>query len=137
MRIAGMWRDAIKALVQRPATQKYPFERLDAPERLRSKLQWNLENCTGCGLCQKDCPADAIEIVTLDRKAKRFVFRYNVDRCTFCGQCVESCKKNCLRLPEDDWELAALDRDEFEVYYGNDDDVQSVLDDETAAGVPA
>jgi formate hydrogenlyase subunit 6/NADH:ubiquinone oxidoreductase subunit I len=127
MKLSGMWRDALKAFVSGPVTQKYPFERLPAPDRLRSKLHWNLEECTGCGLCVKDCPSDAIEVVTLDRKAKRFVFRYRVDRCTFCGQCVESCKKNCLNMSTDEWELAALDRSEFEVYYGKEADVNEVL----------
>ncbi len=128
MKLGGMWRDALRGLIQRPVTQKYPFERLAAPERLRSKLQWNLEECTGCGLCAKDCPADAIDVVVLDRKAKRFVFRYHVDRCTFCGQCVVSCRKNCLTMPEDDWELAALNREDLVVYYGNDTDVRTILD---------
>ncbi|MBN1564705.1 MAG: 4Fe-4S dicluster domain-containing protein [Anaerolineae bacterium] len=134
MKLGGMWRDAIKALVQGPSTQKYPFERLKTPERFRSKLTWDLTNCTGCGLCMKDCPANAIEVVTLDRKAKRFVFRYRVDHCTFCGQCVESCNKNCLELPEDDWELATTNRQDFEVYYGNEADVQIVLDGEAETG---
>jgi formate hydrogenlyase subunit 6/NADH:ubiquinone oxidoreductase subunit I len=129
MKLSGMWLDALKSLIQRPITQRYPFERLAAPERFRSKLQWNLENCTGCGLCVKDCPANAIEVVTLDRKAKRFVFRYEVDRCTFCGQCVESCAKHCLSMPQDDWELAALNRNDFVVYYGKDADVQTVMAD--------
>jgi formate hydrogenlyase subunit 6/NADH:ubiquinone oxidoreductase subunit I len=127
MKIGGMWRDALKAMIHRPVTQRYPFERLAAPERFRSKLQWNLNECTGCGLCVKDCPANAIDVVTLDRKAKRFVFRYHVDRCTFCGQCVATCNKHCLSMPQDDWELAALNRDEFVVLYGNEADVQSVL----------
>jgi formate hydrogenlyase subunit 6/NADH:ubiquinone oxidoreductase subunit I len=117
----------VKAMIHRPVTQRYPFERLAAPERFRSKLQWNLNECTGCGLCVKDCPANAIDVVTLDRKAKRFVFRYHVDRCTFCGQCVATCNKHCLSMPQDDWELAALNRDEFVVFYGNEADVQSVL----------
>ncbi len=125
MRIGGMWHDAVRALLQRPITQRYPFERLAAPERFRSKLQWDLEQCTGCGLCVKDCPANAIEVVALDRKAKRFVFRYHVDHCTFCGQCVETCPRGCLSMPQDDWELAAPDRSEFEVYYGKADDVQT------------
>jgi len=63
----------------------------------------------------------------LDKKAKRFVFRYHVDRCTFCGQCVESCRQGCLQMANDEWELAALSKQGFDVYYGDDADVQSVL----------
>lgn len=128
MKLTGMWRDALSGLVHRPATQRYPFERLPAPERLRSKLFWDLSRCTGCSLCAKDCPANAIEIVALDRKAKRFVFHYHVDRCTFCGQCVVSCRQGCLTMSTGEWELAELDRRAFQIHYGKEDDVAAVLD---------
>ncbi len=134
MRLGGMWRDAITGIMRNPATEKYPFERLKAPDNLRSKLQWNLDECTGCGLCAKDCPADAIDVIVLDRKAKRFVFRYFVDHCTFCGQCVVSCRKGCLEMSSDEWELAALDKRVFEVYYGAEADVESVLANAAATG---
>lgn len=129
MRLSTMWKDALESLVNPPATQFYPFVRLNAPDHLRSKLHWDLENCTGCGLCAKDCPADAIQIITLDKKARRFVFRYQVDHCTFCSQCVFSCRQNCLSMANNEWELAALTRDKFEVYYGRVSDVESVLED--------
>lgn len=127
MKFMTMWKDALDAFVTAPATENYPFKRLDAPDQLRSQLHWNLEKCTGCSLCAKDCPADAIEVIVLDKKAKRFVFRYHVDRCTFCGQCVESCRQGCLQMANDEWELAALSKQGFDVYYGDDADVQSVL----------
>ena len=127
MKLMTMWKDALGSLVSAPATENYPFQRMDAPDHLRSQLHWNLGSCTGCGLCAKDCPADAIEIIVLDKKAKRFVFRYHIDRCTFCGQCVESCRQGCLQMANDEWELAALSKQGFDVYYGHDADVQSVL----------
>ncbi|MBN2303968.1 MAG: 4Fe-4S binding protein [Anaerolineae bacterium] len=127
MRLGSMWRDALSALVREPATQQYPFERLQAPEHLRSKLHWDLTNCTGCGLCAKDCPSDAIDVIVLDKKARKFVFRYHVDRCTFCSQCVMSCPKKCLEMANDEWELASLTPDDFLVYYGNEEDVETVL----------
>ena len=69
MKIATMFNDVVESLWKKPATQKYPFERVDAPQRLRGKLTWDPEKCTGCNLCSKDCPADAIEIITIDKKA--------------------------------------------------------------------
>lgn len=68
MKIATMLGDVWQSIWQRPITQKYPFERLEAPVRLRGKLHWNPEKCTGCALCNKDCPANAIEIITVDKK---------------------------------------------------------------------
>ncbi len=132
MKFGVMFPDISASLLKRPATEKYPFERQEVPARLRSFLEWQREACTGCGLCTLDCPARAIQVSTLDRKAKRFVFTYHVDRCTFCSQCVESCRQGALSMVNDHWELAALTREPFLIHMGEPEDVQIVL-----AGTPA
>jgi formate hydrogenlyase subunit 6/NADH:ubiquinone oxidoreductase subunit I len=128
MNFATMFRDVLGSFFKKPATRQYPVERRAAPKQLRGKLHWTPEGCTGCGLCVKDCPADAIELITLDKASKRFVVRYNLDHCTFCGQCVQSCRFDCLTMSSDEWELASLNKQPFTVYYGNEADVKSVLD---------
>ncbi len=128
MKYATMLGDVLRSLFRQPVTRLYPGERRAAPEHLRGKLHWNPEGCTGCALCVKDCPADAIELITLDKVSKRFVVRYDLDRCTYCGQCVQSCRFNCLTMSPDEWELAALSRKPFTVYYGKEADVQLALD---------
>ncbi len=126
-RFAAMLSDIVESLFKRPITEKYPFERYPAPERLRGKLTWNPEKCTGCCLCNKDCPSNAIELITIDKKAKRFVMEYHADRCTYCAQCVQNCRFECLSMSTTQWELAALTKEPFTVYYGKDEDVQTVL----------
>ncbi len=125
---AGMLGDIVRSLLKRPVTERYPFERVVAPANLRGKLVYNPEKCTGCALCTKDCPSNAIELVTLDKKAKRFVLRYHADRCTYCAQCETNCRFDCIEMTSDQWELAALNRQPFEVYYGRDEDVQKILE---------
>ncbi len=127
MRIGAMLGDVMHSLVRRPITEKYPFDRRPAPERLRGALQFQPDKCSGCGICGKDCPANAIELITIDKKAKKFVIRYHIDRCTFCAQCVKSCNYKCLGMSNEQWELAALSREPFTVYYGNEDEVKSFL----------
>lgn len=119
MKLGSMLKDISTALVQRPITEKYPFQRRPIPERLRGHLVWNPEKCTGCGLCATDCPAQALEVLVLDKKAKRFVLTYHVDRCTFCAQCVYSCRQECLHMAAGDWELAALARESFVMNYSS------------------
>jgi formate hydrogenlyase subunit 6/NADH:ubiquinone oxidoreductase subunit I len=121
-----MIRDTLKALIHAPVTQLYPTERLAAPPALRGMLHYTPEGCTGCQLCVKDCPAQAIELITIDRAAKRFVMKYYTDRCTFCGQCVVNCRFDCLTLESDEWELASDDRTKLTVYYGRDADLATL-----------
>lgn len=128
MKLGTMLNDVITSLFRKPVTQPYPFERKEAPEAFRGKLVWDPEKCTGCQLCVKDCPADAIELITIDRAAKKFVMRYHMDRCVYCSQCVVNCRFNCLNMSHDQWELAALSKEPFEVYYGREEDVAVILE---------
>jgi formate hydrogenlyase subunit 6/NADH:ubiquinone oxidoreductase subunit I len=127
MKIGVMFGDVANSLFRKPVTERYPFERSQAPERFRGQLVWKQENCTGCGLCAMDCPAQAIEMIVIDKKAKRFVMRYHVDRCTFCAQCVYSCRQDSLEMSNEIWEMAALNKDAFTIYSGDEQDILFVL----------
>ena len=134
MRFGTMLSDVSGALFRRPATENYPSVRQINPPRLRSFLKWDPQTCTGCGLCVMDCPANAIHVTILDKKEKRFVFSYHTDQCLFCGQCVESCRQGSLSMVNDHWELAALDKKPFFVYFGAVDDITKVLAGKFASG---
>ena len=127
MKVGTMFSDVFRSLFQRPVTKQYPFVREDAPTRLRGHLKWNPEKCTGCGLCHKECPSNAVEVISIDKKAKRFVMRYNLDRCTFCAQCVTACRFDCIEMSSADWELASGSREPFTVFWGDDVDIEQVL----------
>jgi formate hydrogenlyase subunit 6/NADH:ubiquinone oxidoreductase subunit I len=128
MKIGAMLGDIFGSLFKKPATQMYPYVKTEGPTRLRGQLVYDATKCTGCQLCVKDCPADAIEIITVDKVNKKFVMRYHSDRCTFCAQCVETCKFACLAMSNTDWELAAASREPFEVTYGREEDVAFILE---------
>jgi formate hydrogenlyase subunit 6/NADH:ubiquinone oxidoreductase subunit I len=127
MKVGTMLRDILRSLFRKPITEDYPAERQAAPERLRGKLVWNPEKCVGCCLCAKDCPSNALELITIDKANKRFVMRYDVGRCTFCAQCVLNCRFSCLEMSNEQWELAAGDKAPFTVYYGREEDVEALL----------
>jgi formate hydrogenlyase subunit 6/NADH:ubiquinone oxidoreductase subunit I len=130
MKFGAMLGDIFKSFFKKPVTEMYPFERNADPDRLRGQLQYDPEKCSGCQLCVKDCPANAIEILTVDKVNKKFVMRYHADRCTFCAQCVESCRFACLAMSSHEWELASTSRKPFEVYYGREEDVAFILEKE-------
>jgi len=88
----------------------YPFERLDIPKGFRGKPIWDEEKCSlKCrGVCAMDCPAQAIVMEKIDKKASRPIF--HLDRCTFYGQCAESCPFGAITLSEE-FELAQYDKE--------------------------
>ncbi len=57
--------------------------------------------CTGCSLCDKDCPYEAIEMVPAPA-GSRFKLRATVlpYRCSGCGLCVGACAFDAIDLPE-------------------------------------
>jgi len=128
MKIGAMLGDIFSSLFKKPVTEKYPYVKSEGPVRLRGQLMYDSSKCTGCQLCMKDCPADAIEILTVDKVNKKFVMRYHADRCTFCAQCVQTCRFDCLSMSNKEWELASANRKPFEIYYGREEDVAFILD---------
>lgn len=137
MKIGSLIGDILKSLFKKPATVRYPLERIKAPERYRGQLFWEPEKCTGCQLCIKDCPSNAIELIVLDKVNKRFVMRYDKDKCTYCAQCVASCRLKCLNMSSEQWELASLKKEPFTVYYGRDEDVKFLLAERSQECRPA
>ena len=128
MTIGSMLGDIVKSLVTKPDTMKYPADKKSPPMGLRGALVWNAENCTGCRLCIVDCPSSAFELYTIDKSKKKFVMRYNVGKCIFCAQCMRSCKFDCFEVTNTRWELASMSKEKFEIYYGDQKDIQSVIE---------
>lgn len=127
MKFATMLLDVLRSIFKKPATEPFPNPIPNEPARLRGQLHWDPTKCTGCCLCVKDCPADAIELITIDKKSKQFVMRYDIGRCTYCAQCVQNCRFDCLSMSNDEWALAATSKEPFTVYYGDDINIEKVL----------
>ena len=51
-------------------------------------MKVDLEKCTGCGFCVRDCPLDAVKLV----KKKAVIG----DLCTQCGACLKVCEHDAL-----------------------------------------
>ncbi|MFX0168229.1 MAG: FAD-binding protein [Candidatus Hodarchaeota archaeon] len=68
-------------------------------------LNINKDTCTGCGLCVKVCPFDAMKLI--DDKAEA------TEACTLCGACVKVCPVDALFI-----ERKRVDPSKFKDYQG-------------------
>lgn len=80
---------------------------IDVPTGFRGKIQYDKEKCTGCKLCLKVCPSEAIEFKETDKKIKIYLAR-----CTFCSQCNDICPVNCLSMSN---EFLLADSDKYSI----------------------
>ena len=104
-------------------TQKYPNNRKDLVmfDRFKGEVimphnENNEHKCTGCGICEINCPNGTIEIlsktiITEDGKKKRIIDKhiYRLGMCTFCALCVKTCPSQALAFSQE-FEHAVFNR---------------------------
>jgi NADH-quinone oxidoreductase subunit I len=95
-------------------TQKYPNNRKDLVmfDRFKGEVvmphnERNEHKCTGCGICEINCPNGTIEVIsksimTDDGKKKRAIDKhiYRLGMCTFCALCVKTCPSDALAFSQ-------------------------------------
>ena len=94
-------------LFQEPITIQYPDRTPrpvvdELPDRYRGFLMVDMDICTACKLCEKDCPIDCIEIIIdKDEKTKaRYMSQFDIDlaKCMWCGLCTEPCPTGAIHF---------------------------------------
>ncbi|MCK9618797.1 MAG: 4Fe-4S binding protein [Lentimicrobiaceae bacterium] len=112
-------------------TQQYPENRIGKNTRTKKKLEMferfkgeivmphndkNEHKCTGCGICEINCPNGTIEVISQFRvneegKKKRELDKhiYHLGMCTFCGLCIKNCPSTAIAFSQE-FEHAVFDR---------------------------
>lgn len=104
-------------------TQQYPNNRRELKmfDKFKGEVimphdEHNEHKCTGCGICEINCPNGSIEIISAfiiseEGKKQRIIDKhiYHLGMCTFCGLCVKTCPSEALAFGQD-FEHAVFDR---------------------------
>jgi len=81
LRMPSLAKKAMNQVFTKPATEKYPSVKPQLADNFRGQPVFDFSSCIGCGLCSRDCPAQAIEMVEVN--GKRYP-QLNLGRCIFC-----------------------------------------------------
>ncbi|RJS85895.1 4Fe-4S dicluster domain-containing protein [Candidatus Bathyarchaeota archaeon] len=85
--------EVASSILRKPSTRMYPSVKIKPSEGFRGKQVFHPERCIGCGLCARDCPSGAIEMIQVSNKRMPLI---HLDRCIFCYVCVENCPRNAI-----------------------------------------
>ncbi|MFC1461837.1 4Fe-4S dicluster domain-containing protein [Verrucomicrobiota bacterium] len=83
---------AIKSLLSRPFTTKFPFAPYEPIKEFRGRPRYSEEDCMGCGACAEVCPSKCIDVsddISANPPARSLL--QHLDACICCGQCERYC----------------------------------------------
>ncbi|HSV50290.1 MAG TPA: 4Fe-4S binding protein [Candidatus Acidoferrales bacterium] len=107
--IAKTLKKAVNTMFKKPATEMYPKEKPCLQEDYRGKPIFDFSACINCGLCSRECPTKAIDMVLCgDKKLPQL----NLGKCIFCYHCAEVCPKKAI-VNSCEFELASTDKSEL------------------------
>jgi NADH-quinone oxidoreductase subunit I len=98
----------LRAFFSRPVTIMWPYEKVQIAQsgqgliRLRmTSLEPLVFKCTGCGICEKNCPQHCISVEKKENEKQPEVYTVNYGLCMFCRICIDVCPFDALEQTQE------------------------------------
>lgn len=126
--LLGM-RVTLSYFFKKPVTVQYPRERLKIAENYRGELTVNINTCTACLLCARNCPINAIKIEVEGKGKERLIKKFDIDMniCMLCGLCERPCQSGSIKLTQK-YETAVYDKGNQILHFVGDTPVKAAIE---------
>jgi len=110
----------LKAFFRKPVTVMYPYEKLLVPERGQGLIRLRMTQlepdarykCTGCGICEKNCPQHCIKVIKMENDKQPETYTVDYALCMFCRICIDVCPFDALEQTQE-YEFIGEERSDF------------------------
>ncbi len=81
-------------------------------QKFEKELLFYQERCVGCGICQKQCPVGAVQLLkTESQGADSLRMDFHREKCICCGRCEQECIGTAREVCGTAWEIPDLMRE--------------------------
>ena len=99
----------LRAFFSKPVTLVYPYRKVEIADRGQGLIRLRMAQldptaaykCTGCGICEKNCPQHCITVVKKEGEKQPDTYMVNYGLCMFCRICIDVCPFNALQQTQE------------------------------------
>ena len=99
----------LRAFFSKPVTLVYPYRKVEIADRGQGLIRLRMAQldptavykCTGCGICEKNCPQHCITVVKKEGEKQPETYTVNYGLCMFCRICIDVCPFNALQQTQE------------------------------------
>ena len=99
----------LRAFFSKPVTLVYPYRKVEIADRGQGLIRLRMAQldptavykCTGCGICEKNCPQHCITVVKKEGEKQPETYTVNYGLCMFCRICIDMCPFNALQQTQE------------------------------------
>ena len=99
----------LRAFFSKPVTLVYPYRKVEIADRGQGLIRLRMAQldptavykCTGCGICEKNCPQHCITVVKKEGEKQPETYMVNYGLCMFCRICIDMCPFNALQQTQE------------------------------------